>query len=133
MDGHCDKHVFEAKDATCRNCGGDFCADCLVYAHGPKKPPLCVNCALTAAGIRSTAARPVVRTKREIKREEKAKKRAEKLAAKARSSVATDALYDARPVSDSPNTGAPGGPGVEFEFTINDDGSIERPAERQAS
>lgn len=133
MDGHCDKHVFEAKDATCRHCGGDYCADCLVYAHGPKRPPLCVSCALTAAGIRSTAARPVVRTKREIRREEKARKRSEKLAARARSSVTADALFDAEPLSDSPAGGAPGARGVEFEFTINDDGSVERPEERQAS
>ncbi|MFP3906871.1 MAG: hypothetical protein ACLFRV_10465 [Acidimicrobiales bacterium] len=133
MDGHCDKHVFEATEATCRHCGGDFCGDCLVYAHGPKKPPLCVSCALAAAGIRSTAARPVVRSKREIKREEKTRKRARKLAAKASTSVSTDALFDAKPLSDSPAGGAPGPRGVEFEFTINDDGTVDRPEERQAS
>jgi len=30
-----------------------FCDDCLVFAFGPHRPPMCVECALAAAGIRS--------------------------------------------------------------------------------
>jgi hypothetical protein len=54
-DVRCNKHLFEEASAMCRSCRGAFCEDCLVYTHGPKKAPLCVPCALTAAGVRSTA------------------------------------------------------------------------------
>lgn len=127
MDGHCEKHVFEATEATCRTCGGEFCGDCLVYSHGPKKAPFCVSCALSAAGVRSTAARPQVRSRREIKRDEKARRRAEKLAAKARRGVTADDLFDAQPLQTGPEIGP--NSGVRFEFTINDDGTTSRPGE----
>jgi hypothetical protein len=51
----CNKHLFEDASGMCRSCRRPFCEDCLVYTHGPKKAPLCVPCALTAAGVRSTA------------------------------------------------------------------------------
>jgi hypothetical protein len=133
MDGHCEKHVFEGKQGTCAHCGGDFCGDCLVYTQGRKQPPLCVSCALAFAGVRSTAARPVVRSRREIKREMKAKKRAEKLAAKTRT-VDPAVLFDAKPLGPTePPSPSPGRSQFEFEFTISDDGSVERPAEPRAS
>ena len=52
----CDKHLFEEATGMCRNCRRPFCPDCLVYAQGPNKAPFCIPCALTAAGVRSTAA-----------------------------------------------------------------------------
>jgi len=52
----CDKHLFEEAAGMCRTCRRPFCAECLVYAHGPNKAPFCIPCALTAAGVRSTAA-----------------------------------------------------------------------------
>jgi hypothetical protein len=52
----CDKHLFEDATGMCRACRRPFCVDCLVYAQGPDRPPLCIPCALTAAGVRSTAA-----------------------------------------------------------------------------
>ena len=52
----CDKHLFEEASGMCRSCRRLFCTDCLVYAHGPNKAPFCIPCALTAAGVRSTAA-----------------------------------------------------------------------------
>ena len=115
MDGACEKHSFERREANCRACGGEFCGDCLVYAYGPKKPPYCVSCALAAAGVRSSAARPVVRSRRELRREAKEARRAERLAERA-SAVAgeIDDLLDATPV----------GAEVEFEFTIHDDGTV---------
>ena len=47
----CDKHLFEEANGMCRTCRRPFCADCLVYAHGPNKAPFCIPCALTAAGV----------------------------------------------------------------------------------
>jgi hypothetical protein len=55
----CEKHIFDPAAGTCRACRHDFCEQCLVYVHGPNKPPFCIPCALTAAGVRSTARRPV--------------------------------------------------------------------------
>jgi hypothetical protein len=125
MEGRCEKHPFERMERNCRTCGGEFCADCLVYAYGAKKPPYCVSCALAAAGVRSTAARPQVRSKRDLRRETREQKRKEKLAAKARVEVDASLLLEARPV------GAPAvGPGhreeMAFELTITDDGRVLR-------
>lgn len=50
--GGCDSHPFEHASDTCRTCARAFCPDCLVYAFGPRKQPLCLVCALAAAGIR---------------------------------------------------------------------------------
>jgi hypothetical protein len=55
MQQQCVKHVFEGAQAGCATCGGQFCDECLVYAFGPKKPPLCIQCAVAAAGIRASA------------------------------------------------------------------------------
>ena len=48
----CENHSFDEATDTCKACGGDFCPDCLVYVHGESKPPLCIPCALVAAGVR---------------------------------------------------------------------------------
>jgi hypothetical protein len=53
----CDVHPFEPAIDTCRTCKREFCADCLVYAFGTKKPPYCVPCALEAAGVRRSGRR----------------------------------------------------------------------------
>lgn len=124
MDGRCDKHSFEPAERICRSCGGEFCQDCLVFSHGHRKPPYCVSCALAAAGVRSSASRPVVRSKREIRKalreERRSIKAAEKAAAKGdHIGFDTPSVVPARV--------------VEYEFTIADDGSIERPAESRAS
>jgi len=50
---HCLRHYEEPITARCRACQHPFCARCLVYAFGPKKPPFCVGCALHASGIRN--------------------------------------------------------------------------------
>jgi hypothetical protein len=120
MEGRCEKHPFERMERHCRACGGEFCVDCLVYSYGQKKPPYCVNCALSAAGVRSTAARPQLRSKRDIKRENKEAKRKAKLAAK------TTAEVDPRELLDTQPGGPAGSDTIRFEFAINDDGSIER-------
>jgi hypothetical protein len=62
----CAKHPHEIGVALCGRCGGARCANCLVYAHGPKKPPYCMECAMFAGGVRSAAPRPAL-TRREMK------------------------------------------------------------------
>jgi hypothetical protein len=69
----CEKHSHEPGAAICGRCGGAWCGNCLVYAYGPKKPPLCLACAMYAGGVRSAAARPAM-PKRELKARLKAAK-----------------------------------------------------------
>ncbi len=54
---HCLRHMEEPGTGECRHCHGTFCARCLVYSFGPKKPPYCVGCALVASGVRSGSRR----------------------------------------------------------------------------
>lgn len=54
----CEKHPFELAQGPCHDCGHDACPACLVFARGPKKPPICLECSITAAGVRQTSARP---------------------------------------------------------------------------
>lgn len=82
MEGRCAKHQFEAAEATCRSCGNEFCAECLVYSFGPKKPPYCIACALTAAGVRTTAANHPTKSKKELKQEARARRKADRQAVK---------------------------------------------------
>jgi hypothetical protein len=51
----CIKHNFDDAVGSCRTCANEFCRQCLVFPHGPKKPPLCVECALARAGVRTQA------------------------------------------------------------------------------
>ena len=51
----CIKHNFDDAVGSCRTCANEFCRQCLVFPHGSKKPPLCVECALARAGVRSQA------------------------------------------------------------------------------
>lgn len=67
MQGRCDKHLFEAAEDRCGKCGYEFCGECLVYAFGPKKPPMCIACAVAAAGVRSTAGNRPVADARELR------------------------------------------------------------------
>jgi hypothetical protein len=60
----CDKHLFEQATGVCRSCRRPYCGECLVYSHGPNKAPFCIPCALTAAGVRSTAATQARRGRR---------------------------------------------------------------------
>lgn len=62
----CIKHPHEHGVSHCGRCGGSWCADCLVQAYGAKKPPLCMACAMFAAGVRTFADRPAL-GRRELK------------------------------------------------------------------
>jgi hypothetical protein len=52
VEGRCERHLFDVAVDLCGRCGSEFCADCLVYSFGPKKPPFCLPCAVSAAGVR---------------------------------------------------------------------------------
>ena len=54
MEGRCERHLFDRAVDLCGLCGCEFCADCLVYSFGPKKPPFCLPCAVQAAGLRTS-------------------------------------------------------------------------------
>lgn len=71
----CEKHPHEPGAAICGRCGGAWCENCLVYAFGPKKAPLCMGCAMFAGGVRSVATRPAM-PKKELKARMKAAKAA---------------------------------------------------------
>jgi hypothetical protein len=78
----CAKHPHERGVALCGRCGEAWCNDCLVYAFGQRKPPLCMPCAMFAGGVRSSAERPAL-PKRALKALHKAAKAEAKANAKA--------------------------------------------------
>jgi hypothetical protein len=74
-ENRCARHSFELAENACRNCGQEYCNECLVYAFGPKKPPYCVPCALAASGVRSNAANRPIMSRKEMRRREKERRR----------------------------------------------------------
>ena len=52
MPHSCVQHPSVRASAACGQCGHLFCGDCLVYPFGEQRPPMCVGCALSAAGVR---------------------------------------------------------------------------------
>jgi hypothetical protein len=48
----CVKHPMAVSEHVCGRCGHEFCAECVVFPFGLKKPPLCISCALEAGGVR---------------------------------------------------------------------------------
>ena len=62
MPHSCVEHPSMRAAAACGQCGHLFCADCLVYPFGESRPPMCVGCALAAAGVRKKkSTRPKLR------------------------------------------------------------------------
>lgn len=88
---HCVRHMEEPAANACGDCAREFCTRCLVYSFGPKKPPMCINCALYAGGVRNGHRPAVPAAARQAtsgapprdKRAERAYRRAEKDAVKA--------------------------------------------------
>ena len=74
MQGRCEKHLFEAAEDRCGKCGLEYCPECLVYSFGPKRPPFCIPCAVSAAGIRTSAGGGRGLPRREAKRLERERK-----------------------------------------------------------
>lgn len=64
-------HPFERAERLCRDCGHWLCDQCAVTPWGPRKPALCVDCAISRSGVRSNAAQTPVRSDREIRRLER--------------------------------------------------------------
>jgi hypothetical protein len=87
---HCIRHYEEPFVANCRACGSSFCGRCLVFSFGPRKPPYCVGCALTASGVRNNskkvvvaaAAPPPPKADRSTRREKRARHKAMRRAGK---------------------------------------------------
>jgi hypothetical protein len=52
----CARHVSEPGSGRCGRCSEDFCADCLVFPRGPRKPGLCIPCAMNKAGVPASPA-----------------------------------------------------------------------------
>jgi hypothetical protein len=77
------RHQFEPAVDHCRTCDEAFCVECLVYSFGADKPPFCVHCALSAAGVRVKGARKPKVSRRELRRREKEAAEAAKAAAMA--------------------------------------------------
>lgn len=82
----CIKHPHERGIALCGRCGAPWCKDCLVYSFGPTKPPYCMECAMFAGGVRSSASRPAL-PKRELKKLMKEARAEAKAAAKAGAAI----------------------------------------------
>lgn len=101
----CLNHSFERAQRVCRHCGHWFCDQCVVTPWGPRKPALCVECAVNRGGVRSTAGKAPVRSDREIKRLERAVQ--EEPAASPRSAAAADALHRAAPSVATPGDDSP--------------------------
>ncbi len=48
----CAKHASAGVAGKCGQCAHAFCEDCLVFPFGPAKPPMCLGCAMSFAGVR---------------------------------------------------------------------------------
>lgn len=106
---HCLRHYEEPIADRCRDCQHPYCTRCLVYAFGPKKPPLCVPCALHAGGVRA-GQRPnlpapdvdsATPSETMDKRTARALKRAERNATKATAKAAKRAAKTGQPEPES--------------------------------
>lgn len=74
----CTRHPFEVADRICHECGHWHCDGCLVAPWGPRKPVLCVECAIGRSGVRRSAGAAPVRSSREIRQLEKGHRRQER-------------------------------------------------------
>ena len=97
---HCLRHYEEPIANHCRACNHPFCGRCLVYAFGPKKPPYCVGCALTASGVRNSNHANIapVAPQPSARRAEKAHRRLERDAAKAAAKAAKQGRRAGEPI-----------------------------------
>lgn len=71
----CTKNHFEFADDYCGRCGLPFSNEYLIYPQGPKKPPMCVNCALASAGVRANAGNRPALSRRELRKRDKERKK----------------------------------------------------------
>jgi hypothetical protein len=99
----CHKHPHEMGVTLCARCGQSWCADCLVYPFGTKKPPYCMGCAMVAAGVRSSGVLPAM-PRKELKAQMKALKAQAKAAAKATEAPVVDPEPAPAPAPAAPET-----------------------------
>lgn len=67
MSFSCVKHPMTMGEYICRECGHQFCPECVVFPFGASKPPTCIACALELGGVRrQSTGRPKL-TRRSIK------------------------------------------------------------------
>lgn len=60
--GRCVNDGFDLARSVCTRCREPFCEECLIWPFGPEREPVCVSCALVAAGVRTkTRARRIAR------------------------------------------------------------------------
>jgi hypothetical protein len=83
----CTKHPFDAVAGMCGRCAYEFCRECLVFTHGPAKPPHCIPCALVLAGVKTNGGNAPRLPKKELRAELKAQKQALKAAARSDATV----------------------------------------------
>lgn len=67
MNGRCEKDALDRAEDICELCGNQFCASCLLYPRGRRKPPTCKGCALANSGLRGTGAVDRAISRREYK------------------------------------------------------------------
>ena len=79
----CVLHGFDLAERVCHDCGHWYCDTCLVTPWGPRKPALCMSCALARSGVRRRSGTAPVRSAREIRQIEKAERRGDNVPAPA--------------------------------------------------
>lgn len=67
LNGRCEKDALDRAEDICELCGNQFCASCLLYPRGRRKPPTCKGCALANSGLRGTGAVDRAISRREYK------------------------------------------------------------------
>lgn len=72
---NCILHPFETTNRVCHDCGHWHCDGCLVSPWGPRKPSLCVACAIGRSGVRRSSGGAQARSAKEIRQIEKAERR----------------------------------------------------------
>jgi hypothetical protein len=48
----CATHPFDRASDVCAHCGENHCPHCLLFPMGPKRPPVCKECAIIMSGAR---------------------------------------------------------------------------------
>ncbi len=73
---NCVLHPFESAERICGTCGNWHCDGCLVTPWGPRKPAMCVACAIQQGGVRKNAGARQGLSAREIRQVERQRRKA---------------------------------------------------------
>jgi hypothetical protein len=68
LNGRCQKDALDRAEDICELCGDQFCAACLLFPRGHRKPPTCKSCALANSGLRGGAGHQKPISRREYKK-----------------------------------------------------------------